>query len=115
MEICLPRTAVINLYTAAEQKDVLQKILNVKQNELDNLKAQIANLQEQLEAANRRIGIDESEINNLKSQIATMVSVRNDLEAIVTSLKKEVRRNKRAIKWTAAGGLLGMVAVFLIK
>ncbi|MER3499686.1 MAG: hypothetical protein C4308_14185 [Chitinophagaceae bacterium] len=89
--------------------------MNVKQNELDNLQAQIDNLQEQLVAAKRRINIDESEINNLKSQIATLVSIRSDQEAIITSLKKEVRKYKRKVKWAAAGGFLGIVAVFLIK
>lgn len=85
-------------------------------NQVDTLKARISIKEMQILNLNGQIADYKSIVSSKDAIISTQLEQRKVWEANVASLNKEVKRQRRAKKWTAFAGLLttGIASYFLI-
>lgn len=115
--ICVDRQQFVRMLTKAEQARALEQQRDLLFNQVDTLKARISIKEMQIVNLNGQISDYKSIVSSKDAIINTQSEQRKIWEANVASLNKEVKRQRRAKKWTAFAGLLttGIATYFIIK
>lgn len=98
--ICFPIPIAQKLYTAAEQKKVLEERVSI-------LTDRIIGLQETISLLNQK---DSTTVANYESRISIMKDQRGIFEAEIKSLETQLRKEKRKRRWLAIGSGAALTA-----
>jgi hypothetical protein len=96
--IKIPSSIARKLLIDARQKDVLLEQVTILNQRIDNLNAQIKNLQDK----------DKETVASYNDQLELAEQQKKLLLSYLTKYDKLLKKEKRKRFWTAAGGLAGM-------